>query len=246
VRTELHFHLLPGVDDGPRDEPEAVELARLAVADGTARVTVTPHVRDVRLSELVARTDQLRATLREAGVPLEICRGGELSPDDVPSLGQNELELLAHGPAGRRWVLMEAPLWSTEPSLPVSAAELRARGFGVLIAHPERSGEVTAAELREEVRMGAVLQLNASSLVGIHGEEAERAAVELARSGIPFVLSSDAHSSARPPLLRRGRGVLASAGVDPATVTAAVEVAPARLLSDGLGHRVGDAPARAG
>ena len=46
-RAELHFHLLPGVDDGPGDMAESVELARLAVADGTSLVTVTPHVRDL-------------------------------------------------------------------------------------------------------------------------------------------------------------------------------------------------------
>jgi protein-tyrosine phosphatase len=236
VRTELHFHLLPGVDDGPRDDREAIELARLAIADGTGRVTVTPHVRDIRLTELVARTNELRAKLSEAGVPLEVCRGAELSPGDLPSLGQNELELLAHGPPSRRWVLMEAPLWPTEPDFPVAAAELRARGFGVLIAHPERSSELTAAQLGKEMRMGAVLQLNASSLAGIHGAEAERAALELGRSGLPFVLSSDAHSPARPPLLRRGKEALALAGVAAATISAAIEIGPARLLSDGLGH----------
>ena len=64
VRTELHFHLLPGIDDGPRDDREAIELARLAVADGTRRVVATPHVRLLDLDELPMRTAQLRARLR--------------------------------------------------------------------------------------------------------------------------------------------------------------------------------------
>ena len=45
MRTELHFHLLPGVDDGPTDDAEAIELARLAIEDGTSLIVVTPHVR---------------------------------------------------------------------------------------------------------------------------------------------------------------------------------------------------------
>ena len=67
VRTELHFHLLPGVDDGPHDDIEAIELARLAVADGTGRIVVTPHVHLVELDEVRRRVDALRACLRAAG-----------------------------------------------------------------------------------------------------------------------------------------------------------------------------------
>ena len=71
-RAELHFHLLPAVDDGPADFDEAVALARLAVADGTSLVTVTPHVRDLldrgilrELAERVARVADARHALRK-------------------------------------------------------------------------------------------------------------------------------------------------------------------------------------
>jgi tyrosine-protein phosphatase YwqE len=38
MRVELHFHLLLGVDDGPRDAAEALPLAHDAVADVTRTV----------------------------------------------------------------------------------------------------------------------------------------------------------------------------------------------------------------
>ena len=44
--ADVHFHLLPGVDDGPEDMAESVELARAAVADGThdrGGHTARPH-----------------------------------------------------------------------------------------------------------------------------------------------------------------------------------------------------------
>jgi protein-tyrosine phosphatase len=234
VRTELHFHLLPGVDDGPRDDGEAVELARLAVADGTGRVVATPHVRQLDVSEIPSRTEELRARLHEAGVGLEIRGSGELSPDDVARLGDAQLESLALGPPGRRWLLVEAPLVPTEPGLRAAASQVRARGFGVLVAHPERSPTTEAADVREEVAMGARIQINASSLSGTHGPEAERAALELARSGLPFVVSSDAHSPSRPPLLTEGARALAAAGFDTAMIQAAVDTVPEQLLADGL------------
>jgi tyrosine-protein phosphatase YwqE len=61
TRVELHFHPLPGVDDGPRTLGEAVALARLAVADGTGLVTCTPHVHLVDVSSLPERVAVLAA-----------------------------------------------------------------------------------------------------------------------------------------------------------------------------------------
>jgi len=234
VRTELHFHLLPGVDDGPNDEGEAIDLARLAVEDGTGRVVVTPHVRLADLGSLTGMTERLQSALRGAGIDLELHAGGELSPDDVASLEHTQLELLAHGPHDERWLLLEAPLFSGTRDLDSAADELRDRGFGVLIGHPERSPVTPDSVIRRHVARGAVLQLNASSLTGAHGAEARRRAVSLARSGLPFVLASDAHSPARPPQLTPAAVTLVAAGVDEAVVRAAVDVLPEAILTDGL------------
>jgi protein-tyrosine phosphatase len=234
MRTELHFHLLPGVDDGPADDVEAIELARLAVEDGTGRVVVTPHVRLADVESLSGQTDRLRAVLREAGIELELQVGGELAPNDVESLEQGQLERLAHGPPDGRWLLLEAPLFSRTRSLDSAAAELRDRGFGVLIGHPERSSWTPESVIRDQVARGAVLQLNASSLTGCHGGEARRRGIALARSGLPFLLASDAHSPARPPQLTAAATTLVAVGMDESTVSAAIDVLPEAALSDGL------------
>jgi protein-tyrosine phosphatase len=234
VQTELHFHLLPGVDDGPADDAEAVDLARLAIADKTSRIVTTPHVRFVEVEALGELTARCRAVLCQAGLELEVCAGGELSPDDVASLDQTQLELLAHGPSGGRWLLLEAPLFDGETDLDAAAEELRRRGFGVLIGHPERSPSTPRSVIRRQVARGAVLQLNASSLTGDHGPEARLAAIELARSGLPFVVASDAHSPARPPRLTSAATALAAAGVDAAAVRAAVDALPEAILVHGL------------
>jgi protein-tyrosine phosphatase len=234
VRTELHFHLLPGVDDGPTDDAEAIDLARLAVEDGTGRVVVTPHVRLADVGSLTRMTEGLQAALRGAGIDLELHAGGEVAPDDVASLEKEELELLAHGPPGERWLLLEAPLFSGTRDLDSAAEELREQGFGVLLGHPERSRGTPDAVLRDQVARGAVLQLNASSLTGCHGGEARRRGLALARSGLPFVLASDAHSPARPPQLTPAAVTLVALGIDESTVRAAVDVLPEAILTDGL------------
>ncbi|HYY22375.1 MAG TPA: CpsB/CapC family capsule biosynthesis tyrosine phosphatase, partial [Thermoleophilaceae bacterium] len=155
---------------------------------------------------------------------------------------------LALGPPGRRWLLVEAPLEPIDPGLRAAASEVRARGYGLLIAHPERSPTTPSADVREQVAMGAPLQINASSLSGAHGPETERAALELARSGLPFIVASDAHSPSRPPLLTQAARALGAAGLDHGTIQAAVDTGAEQLLADGLPAKAPAAewPSRAG
>jgi protein-tyrosine phosphatase len=224
---------------------EAIELARLAVADGTGLVTVTPHVRDLLrrglLAEVPARVRGVAAALSEAGVPLDLRTGAELAHDDLSQLGDAELEAIAQGPPGRRWVLLEAPLFSDDlAGFQAATAEVRARGFGTLIGHPERCDALMHADgaVAAERYAGALLQVNGSSLTGRHGWDAERWGIELIRSGQADVIASDAHRPSRGPVLGAALAALAAAGIPPAHAEPLVSAAPRALLAHGI------APAR--
>lgn len=145
MRSELHFHLLPGVDDGPTSFDESLELAAMAVADGTGTVVCTPHARDVDVLTVPERVRELRARLREAQIPLELVEGVEVAQDDLARMSDAELEIAAHGPAGQRWLLMEAPLFLGADDYFDAAAELTQRGYGLLVGHPERCPELMRA-----------------------------------------------------------------------------------------------------
>src|SRR5215211_7536331 len=175
-RAEVHFHLLPGIDDGPAELADSVELARAAVADGTDMVVATPHVRSDFVTDVLGlreRVAEVRRALAAAGVPLAVACGGELGHDMVPRLFQDELEAIAQGPRDARWLLLEAPWEPFGEDFHAAAAELRERGFGVLIAHPERSADAELDDcsgLRRELAAGSLAQVNALSLTGGHGQ----------------------------------------------------------------------------
>ncbi|MBX5443443.1 MAG: tyrosine protein phosphatase [Solirubrobacteraceae bacterium] len=234
ARIELHFHLLPGVDDGPQTMEESLELARLAVADGTRTITVTPHARFVDVRTVPERTEELRAALRAAGIPLEVRAGVEVAQED--DLDADELEIAAQGPPGRRWILLEAPLVLDAAGLLDKAAELAGRGYGLLIGHPERCAELMepGGGLDELLTRGALLQLNASSVIGRHGERVRADALELARSGRAAVVASDAHRPTRGPALTAAVAALVGAGLAPDAAERMVSAAPAALLERGL------------
>jgi protein-tyrosine phosphatase len=242
--VDLHFHLLPGVDDGPADMDASLDLARRAVADGVGTVVATPHVRaDLGLTDAVeihARVLQLRSALAAAGIALEVRCGGELGHEQVARMRQGELDLLAQGPPGRRWVLVETPFHGIGDDFHAATDELRERGYGVLVAHPERSADASldaSAGLRRELAAGSLAQLNALSLTGQHGEEACGAAWELIAEGLIEVVSSDAHGPTRPPALGLARRTLLEVGVSPKAAESLVGSGPHRLLATGIASR---------
>src|SRR3954471_4136430 len=101
--ADIHFHLLPGVDDGPSSMDESVALAAAAVADGTSVVVATPHVRPgflTDVSELPDRVRELEDRLAREQIGLAVRRGAELGHDMVGRLSQAELDSVAHGPLG--------------------------------------------------------------------------------------------------------------------------------------------------
>lgn len=246
-RAELHFHLLPGVDDGPISMADSVALARLAVADGTRQVAVTPHAGDVVIGELGERVAAVGAALEASGVELELMIGAELMAGHVLRLGDDELATIALGPADAPFQLLEGPFSSRVDGARAGADRLRTRGYDVLVAHPERcSGwfQSDAAPLAAEVQAGGVLQITAGSLTGAHGGEACDRAFELVGTGWPALVASDAHGARyRPPALSDAHAALLDGGVPRERADELVDLAPARALREGLGAVVASAGA---
>jgi protein-tyrosine phosphatase len=234
--------LLPGIDDGPSSIEETVALAAAAAADGTRTIVATPHVHpvyDTDVSTLPGRVDEVRARLAEARIPIEVRCGAELAHGMVGRLFDSELETIAHGPAGRRWVLLEAPLAGLEDDYTRAADEIRERGFGVVVAHPERSmiktGEVGWRVIEHELAAGSALQINAWSVAGLYGERMRTTALSLLRRARRAVIASDAHGGPRMPALGMALDALASAGMtDPQQF---VDTGPRWLLEQGLAPR---------
>jgi protein-tyrosine phosphatase len=216
--VELHFHLLPGVDDGPTTVEESIALARAALSDGTRTIVATPHVHAELFTdpaEVSEHTRQLNEHLGRAQLPVRVLPGGELDHTLVGELSQRQLELIAQGPAGRRWLLLEAPFSGIREDFEAAADELRDRGFGVLVAHPERARPTpeSAAILEREIALGSALQLTAGSLTGGFGARPREEALRLLSVAPRAVVSSDAHGPSRMPALTPALHALARLGV---------------------------------
>ena len=236
--AEIHFHLLPGVDDGPSSVEESIALAAAAAAEGTRMIVATPHVHRQHVTDvsiLPDRVHELRARLAAERVRLQVLCGGELAHDMVWRLSASELEMIAHGPPGRRWLLLEAPLSGLDDGYTAAADELRARGFDIVVAHPERAlglGDAWWPAIEHELAAGSALQINAWSVAGLYGERMRSTALALLRRAPLAAVASDAHGGERMPALGLALDALAASGFG--HPRRFVDAAPQGLLARGV------------
>ena len=188
---DLHCHVLPGVDDGALDTRDSVAMAAQAERDGIAVICATPHIRhdhDVRIGELPERVAELNEALRAAGRDVVVTTGGEVAEPIVGELTDDELRACSLG-GGGRWILLEPAAGPLSARTLATVTTLRERGFGTVLAHPERHpGEGVDDRLREIAAAGALIQLTAAFVL-------DGSADWFARERLVHVLASDAHSS---------------------------------------------------
>lgn len=234
--VDLHSHLMPGVDDGARDETDArVALAELA-EQGVERIVTTPHLPASATeadggARVLERLDEGWRRLEEVAAGdfprLELGRGVELRLDvPRPDVGDPRLRL-AGGPA----VLVEFSGFRVPHESVAPFAHLAERGWTPVLAHPERyAGLAERPELAEAWReAGARLQVNGPSLLGRFGERAEALAWRLLAEGRADCLASDHHARGAPEVEAARRRVV-EAGGEEAADRLMVEN-PARILA---------------
>ncbi|HEU0023100.1 MAG TPA: CpsB/CapC family capsule biosynthesis tyrosine phosphatase [Thermoleophilaceae bacterium] len=210
---DLHCHILPALDDGALDLEDAVAMARGAEDDGIAVVCATPHIRhdhDVVIGDLHEMVRELSAELESRSVATRVVTGGEVAETAVGGLDDHELRAVSLG-GGGRWILLEPAPGPLGESLDAAVAELSARGYRSVIAHPERHlSEDLEDRLARLVGRGALVQVTAAML---EHEHAAPVIVDFARRGLVHLLGSDAHSSrgGRPVRLSRGLEALRDA-----------------------------------
>lgn len=200
--TDLHCHLLPGVDDGARHLDQSLAMARLAVEDGIGTIVVTPHhlngVYTNRAGTVREHVQRLGECLQQAGIPLALLPGSELHltpelPDAIA--GGQALTIADRAQA----VLVELPVHTVPLGAERLLEQLMTMGLTPVIAHPERNTELRRRpqRLREWIDMGCLGQVTAQSTTGQFGERVRRAAKTMIRAGSIHIVASDAHRDRR-------------------------------------------------
>lgn len=208
--VDIHTHILPGFDDGARDWALALDMARWAAEDGIETMVATPHfmggVYEPTKRQVLDAVELLNAFLREKGISIHILPGMEYSPDEKFDGMLVDGDLLTINQAGR-YILLEFPTSMLSKHFMQIFYKLQLAGMTAIIAHPERSQILNRnmENIWALYERGAVFQITAGSLLGHFGGQARMNAWMMLEQGLVHIVSSDAHSRHRKPVLSKAR-----------------------------------------
>ena len=195
-KTDLHSHLLPGIDDGSNSVEESIELITRMQELGIERFITTPHIAESAFPNTIVEISEayklLDKALEEANMKVNLCYSAEYRLDD------NYLELFQNNqliPFPGNYILIENSYYQDYWGINDLIFRMINAGFHPILAHPERYryyGNDTAAY--EKIHnMGCKFQVNILSFAGSYGKEAKVAANYLLNYGYIDFLGTDAH-----------------------------------------------------
>jgi protein-tyrosine phosphatase len=192
---DIHYHLLYGLDDGPKTLEDSVALAEASIAEGVTHIVATPHCNYKYTfdPELIReRADELQAAV-QGRIMIGLGCDLHLSWDNLQDAIQNPSKYSING---GRYVLVEFADTSVPNEMGNVLYELRLSNLVPIITHPERNPVLLRHpdRLFEWVRDGSLVQITGASLAGRFGKEAQKASTQWIENGWVHFIASDAHS----------------------------------------------------
>lgn len=174
--TDVHSHILFGIDDGSRTISESIELLKKLKSVGFNNVILTPHfildsTYNSNYEANIKIYNELKERLISENIDINIYLGNEIFIDkNVPTLLEKNIITSLNG---TKYVLVEFPMHNKLLNIEDILYEIRSKGYEVVIAHPERYDAFKedysiVDTLRED---GFLFQSNYSSILGYYGKE---------------------------------------------------------------------------
>lgn len=196
--TDIHSHLLPGIDDGAKNIEESLAIADALTNVGFKQLITTPHV----MSEVWKNTPEiinstLHDTLKEfktINCKLPVKAAAEYLIDEgFIQLAQNK-ELLT---LKDNFVLVEISYLNAPINLLHLIFEIQIAGYIPVLAHPERYTffHNNFDEYQKLKKAGCHFQINLLSTVGYYNEHVAKTADKLLKEGLIDFAGSDVHHS---------------------------------------------------
>lgn len=171
--TDWHSHLLPGVDDGVRTMEETLAMLREYERLGARRVWLTPHIMEDYPNTTAALREKFEELRRAWHGDVEIRLGSENMLDTVFTERLESDDFLTIGDDGRH-LLVETSYFSPPMGMTQILESVMAKGYKVVLAHPERYRYMERDDYCRLKEMGVILQMNYMSLTGKYGEDARK------------------------------------------------------------------------
>ena len=214
--TDLHSHLLPGIDDGVQSIEESLEVIKGFVNLGFKKLVTTPHVmHDFYRNDatiILSKLEEVRTAVSKESLAIEIEAAAEYYLDEYfLSQVNSKSNLLTFGD---NYVLFELSFMTKPLTIKEAVFSMQTNGYKPVLAHAERYlyYHDSIKDLQELANNGVLLQLNLLSLSGYYSKAVKKMANKLIDLGIISFIGSDCHN---PKQLISVAEVLNSAVMNP-------------------------------
>lgn len=213
ITTDIHSHILPGIDDGSPNLETSILLIKGLMEMGVTRSVATPHI----ISDLYRNTPEtitaaqnlLQAELEKQQLDFKLSAAAEYMMDAA------FFEKLTNG---ERLLTVKDNLLLTEfsymamPENPkLMSFTILTSGYTPILAHPERYGYLhnNYKNYHNLQELGFKLQVNLLSLTGYYGPAVTRASKYIIKNGLASYTATDLHHPQHLAALqdRRNQGV---------------------------------------
>ena len=204
---DIHCHLLPEVDDGPKSWDVSQEMCRMAAGDGIEHIVTTPHANEryhydrEYLASLVVRLQELVGPSPRVSLGCDFHLSYENMQDALVHPGHYTIE-------GTNYLLVEFSNYSISPQIDDFFGMMGSHGITPIITHPERNPilQQNPQKVLRWIELGCAVQVTAGVVTGLWGDRAWRAAKWLFERDAVHILASDAHDTKhRVPILSAAR-----------------------------------------
>ncbi|MGR3812146.1 tyrosine-protein phosphatase [Jiulongibacter sp. NS-SX5] len=196
LHTDMHSHLLPGVDDGAENAEDSFELINGLHELGFKKLITTPHIyTDFYKNSRTTLQPAFEKIKEKEGIrypEVEFQYSAEYFLDTFFEEKVKNKELI---PFGENHVLIEISFVGYSPILEETVFELVMQGYKPILAHPERYTYLAKSfqKFRKLRELGCELQLNINSLGGYYGKASEEMAHRLMEEKLVSYLGTDMH-----------------------------------------------------
>ena len=194
--TDIHSHLIPGIDDGAPDMEASINMIRRFKELGYSKIVTTPHVMcdyyKNTPEKILKGLDDVRNELVRADIEIEVFAAAEYNLDDGIAELIEKKQILTFG---KNYVLFELPFMSEPPNFQEIVFNFQMAGYKPILAHPERySFWYDDFEKYEELKSrGIILQMNLLSLTGHYSPQTKKIAEKMVEANLIDAVGTDCH-----------------------------------------------------
>lgn len=199
---DVHTHILPFVDDGSDCIEKSVNLVKNLVKDGVSQIILTPHykrgVYEIERDELLEKFNSFVSEIKNREIDVQLYLGEEVFCDNrIYNLLEQKKVLTINN---TNYLLIEFDYFNYSDILDY-VYNIMQMGYIPVIAHIERYRYLDANTLIELHQLGALIQINAPSVVGDYGKKFQKRVFAAIKSGLVDFVATDAHADRESSLL---------------------------------------------